>query len=374
VESPFQIEVFDGAFARKGFVGDPIGLTVTPRHNARGTASLTLASDHRRLADLSAPGARVVIRYDDLPQPLLTGRVRLRAGRGPSVAGRVTFTVIDDLRLLWRVLGWPVPGAAIGSQGTAAYDVRTGPAETVLKAFVQANAVTRLGLPVTVAADQARGAQITGSLRMHPLADRLLPLVDAAALGVTVRQSGTGLVLDCYTPAVHPRTLSERSAVVQDWGYSDADPEATRVVVGGEGEGTARVFRLVTDPARETEWADVIEVFRDSRDTGDLALLDARGAETLTEAAPKAGLKVTLAETSTFRYGKALNVGDRVRLEVGPGVVVEDVLREAVLSWTRADGLEVTPVVGERTDDPDNVLARAVASLGRGLRNLTAGR
>jgi hypothetical protein len=82
---------------------------------------------------------------------------------------------------------------------------------------------------------------------------------------------------------------------------------------------------------------------------------------------------VTLAETSTFRYGRAVTVGDRVRIEVGANVVVEDVLREAVLTWTRDAGLVVTPQVGERNDS-DTVLARAVAALGRGIRNLTAGR
>jgi hypothetical protein len=370
VEAPFRLEVFDGAFARKGFVGNPVALTVTPRHNQVGTATLVLDADHVRVPDLSVRGARVVIRYDDLPDPVLTGRVRLRQGEGPLSQSTVTFSVVDDLRLLWRVLGWPVPTAALSAQ-TAEYDTRTGAAETVLKQYVTANAVQRLGLPVTVAATQARGATITASLRMHPLADRLLPLVDAAGIGVTVRQSGAGLLLDCYTPATHPRTLTEQSGIVQKWSYSQADPEATRVVAGGQGEGVARVFRSTVAATRETQWRDVIEVFRDARDAEDSATLDLRSQETLDEGAPRAGLSVELAETATFRYGKAVRVGDRVRIEVGGAVVVEDVLREAVLSWTRDDGLLVTPIVGQRTDDPDTVLARAVAALGRSLRNLT---
>lgn len=262
MESPFEVEVHDGAFARRGWIGDPVRLTVTPRHNARGSVVLTVDNDHRRLPELSAPGARLVIRYDG--QVLLTGRVRLRTGRGPGISGQTTFTVEDDLRLLWRVLGWPVPTAGLSAQ-TSGYDTRTGPAETVVKAFVQANAVTRLGLPVTVAPDLARGGNITVSTRMHPLADRLFPMVDVAGIGVTVRQNGPGLLLDCYTPAASPRTLTEQSGVVQDWSYSLTDPQATRVIVGGQGEGTARSFTSSVDAAREAEWADVLEVFRDRK-------------------------------------------------------------------------------------------------------------
>jgi hypothetical protein len=378
MQSPFKITVYDGAFVRKGFVGDPVALIVTPRHNALGTAMLTVDSDHVRLADLFAPGARAVIDYEG--RTLLTGRVRLRAGAGPELTGTLTFTIVDDLRLLWRVLGWPDPASVISDQTLRAYDTRTGPAETVLKDLVTANAVTRLGLPVAVTPDLGRGSEITAAVRMHPLADRLMPLVDAAGIGVTVRQSGSGLELDCYTPTLHPRTLSEGSGVVTSWSYSQADPEATRTVVGGPGEGTARQFHSVTDASRETDWADLIEVFRDARDVDAdqtiaeiEAQLDLRGQQLLDEAVEKNGLKVTLAETSTFRYGQAVSVGDRVRIEVGPDVVVEDVLREAVLSWTRDDGLVVTPQVGERLDS-DTVLARAVAALGRGIRNLTAGR
>jgi len=374
--SAFEITVYDKAFARRGWVGNPQALRVTVRHNALGTATLTLASDHRRLTDLVAPGARVVITYDG--QHLLSGPVRRLRGKGPGLSGTVEVDVEDDWRLLTRVLGWPVPGAALTAQ-TVAYDVRTGPAETVVKGLVTANAVTRLGLPVTVATDQARGGTISTSHRMHPLIDRLLPALDGAGLGVTVKQSGAGFLVDCYVPRVYPRTLTEASGVVQDWSWSQAGPTATRVVLGAQGEAEARDFISSADMAREAEWEDVIEVFRDGRDSSDATVNANRLAEALTEGAPKSGLAVTLSETKTFRYGRTVAgggvlVGDRVRVEVGPGVVVEDVLREATLSWTTGDGLEVTPVIGERTDDPDTALARSLTALARGVRDLRAGR
>lgn len=376
MDSPFTITVFDKAFTRRGTVGDPDALVVNLRHNQQGTAALTIRSDHHRLPDLAAHGARVVIDYDGTQ--VLSGVVRLRQGSGPSDRGSVTLQVSDDFRLLTRVLGWQVPGAAIGSQGTAEFRNYSDFAESVVKDVVTDNAITRLGLPVTVATDQGRGDLISVDFRMHPLADRLMPAVDQAGFGVTVSQSGAGLVVDGYEPATYPRALSEASGIVTEWSWSEADPEASRVVVGGAGEGTARAYRLVVDAAREADYGDVIEVHRDARNTATTADLDAAGAEALAEAAPTAGLSLRLAETSTFRYdptgSSGIRVGDVVTVEVGAGVTVTDVLRECALSWTSDGGLDVTPVVGPRSDDPNRALVTAVGRLARGFRNLTAGR
>ena len=376
MESPFVIEVFDKTFHREGWIGDPLAVSATPRHNAIGTCTFSVASDHRRLPALAASGARCRIKY--LDQHLLSGRVSLLGGKGPGLSGEVELTVEDDFRLLYSVLGWPVPTASLTGQ-TVAYDTRTGPAESVAKAFVQANAINRLGLPVTNATDLGRGANVTVSLRMRPLADRLLPVIEPAGIGLTVRQEGAGLVVDAYEPVDYPRLLSEESGTVSDWKWSSAAPMATRVVAGLQGEATARTFYALTDPARETEWGDKIEVFRDARDIeDDPSLANSRMQESLDEGAPTSGLSLTLSETRAFSYDPTgttgVRVGDRVRIAVGPDVIVQDLLREVTLTYTTEEGLSVTPVVGQRTDDPDRALARTVAALARGFRNLTAGR
>lgn len=272
--TPFRVTVFNGAMDRLGWVGDPISVTVTERHNAISTGEITVRSDHQRLSDLIADGARVTVDYltdsGAVLRRVLSGPVRSLRGQGPSSSGTVTVGVESDLRLLHRVLGWPVPGNALGSQ-TSAYDVRSGAAETVLKGYVTANAVTRLALPVTVATDQARGTTIKTQARFHPLSDVLLEAVEGAGLGVSVVQDDATkkLVLDVYAPAVYPRTLTEQSGVVVDWSWSVAGPTATRVIAGDQGEATARSFTTTVHTARESMWSDVIEVFRDARDTDD---------------------------------------------------------------------------------------------------------
>jgi hypothetical protein len=368
--NPFRLTVYNKAFGRRGWVGAPLRVSATVRHNAVSVASFTIDGDHPRAADLLAPGARVVVEYDGAH--LLGGPVRTFSGAGPAASAVLTFGVEDDFRLLSRILGWPVPTAGLDMQ-TAEYDVRTGAAETVAKDVILANA-TRLGLPVTAEPSQARGASVTASFRFHPIADRLLALIDQAGVGLTVRQSGAGLVVGAYAPRTHPRPLSEASGVVTSWEWSREGPKATRAVAGGKGEGTSRTFYGPhADTALESEWGDVIEVFVDARNTADSVKAYEQMATALAEGAPTAGLKVTLSETDAFRYGRSVRVGDRVRLEAGPGLVVEDVLREVVLSWDARAGLTVEPVVGERTE-PARIYARALSTLARGLRNLNAGR
>lgn len=373
MDSPFRVTCYDGALQRTGWLGDPTQMVVTPRHLAIGEAKITIPTSHPKLELLTAEGARVVCEYDPGGgwQHLISGPVRQITGTGPSSSGTVTVRVEDDLRLLWRVLGWPVPGSPLTGQ-TAREDRRTGPAETVAKQFIAANAVTRLGLPVTVVPTHGWGASITVAMRMSVLADRLIPAMDTAGIGLTVRQSGATLSVDAYVPATWPVTLTEASGVVQGWDWSRDAPTVTRTVVGGQGEGTVREFRhrpssTATTPL-EAQWGDKVEAFTDARDTDVAAELDARGDQTLAEGAPKAGLQLVLSDTPTFRYGSQVRVGDRVTVDIGQGVTITDVLREAVLDWGPA-GLQVTPTVGERSG-PDRVLVRALSGFSRAVRHL----
>lgn len=372
IDSPFVLTIYDKAFVRRGWVGDYEQFTVTPRHLAIGTASLTVAADHPRLPHLLADGARMTVDYDR--QQILSGPITAQQGTFPTSTSTVTITVEDDIEILGQVLGWPVPGAAIGAQSAQTHDVRTGPAETVIKQLVQANAVGRLALPLTIAPSPtpARGSTVTAQIRMEQLRDVLIPLATAGGVGISVRQVGPGLVLDCYVPTVRPRVLSEESGVLVGGSWSKRRASATRVVVGGQGDGTARVFRLVTDPALETALGTKLEAFRDATDTGSPIQLDDRGRQTLAEGAPAAGISLQLAETATFRYGRTVRVGDIVTVQLATGVTVTDVLGSAVLTHSRTDGFAVSPRVGDDTAsaEPNAVIGRALWRVASTVRKI----
>ena len=369
-DAPFTITIYDRALARRGWIGAPAKVECTIRHNAVGQTSVTIPADHPRISDIVAPGARSSIAYRD--HVVMTGRIARVEGTGPRSAASVTFHVEDDFRLLNRLLGWPNPAGPLTAQGDdGAYDTVTGPAETVVKTLIARNAGRSLPT-ITVAGSAGRGSTITTSMRMHPLADRLLPAVDLAGIGITVRHTGTVLVVDCYQPVTRPMILSEESGVVVGWSWTSTAPSATRVVVGGQGEGTARTFIASADNARETEWGETVEVFRDARDVEDsnAAVLAQRAQETLDEGAPTTGLSLTLSESRGYAYGRSVRVGDKVTTQIAPGAAITDVLREANLVWDVETGLTVTPVVGERQDDPSTMLRSTINALAKGIRDL----
>jgi hypothetical protein len=368
--SPFTIEIYDKNFNFQCFIGDPDNVVATPRHNQKSTASITVASNHRRLSAMTAAGARCVLRY--YGEFLMSGPLNLRSGQGPGVNGTVTLFLDGDFRILDNVLAWVAPASVISSQGGSEYYVIGGNAESIVKDLVTKNAITRLGLPVLCANNLNRGAVIPGGIkaRFQPLRDLLLPAVETAGLGITFSQSGSKIMCDVYVPATFSRILSEAGGMITDWKWSDANPSATRVVVAGKGDGTARVFRAVADSALESQYGDIIEVFRDARDADTNTLLDARGNESLADGAPKFGFALTLAETESFRYGgKGVHVGDRVTVDLG-FTTRTDILREATISWTAADGVDVTPLVGELQDNPDRALGSFLRSLRKGISDL----
>lgn len=376
MRAPLLIEVYDRDFVHTGNVGAPKFVTVHLAHNKAGRSTIGVLGSDPVIAKLLTPGGRLWIKAVDprtgAPSHLTSGYIEDVRGTGPGKESVLEFDMIDDFVLLEEVTGWVIPTALITAQGTAGANWEmTDNSETVLKAAVAANAVTRLSMPLTIAPDLGRGSVITAKLRFHPLFDRLFPVEDGAGLaasgiGVTIRQDGAGLLLDVYEPAAYPRKLSEISGTITNWNWSKKPYTASRVVVGGQGEAQARAFRYYTDAARELE-GRIIERFRDARDVDDVADLPVRGQETLDDGAAKSGLSVTLAQTANFRYGRpGVQVGDSVRMEVGLGIPpIEDVLTEATLSWTQGEGFKVTPKVGDKTDDPDTLLSGYLARLAR---------
>jgi hypothetical protein len=370
VENPFTLEIYDKNFVFKGFIGNPIALTVTPRFNETSTAMVMIDANHKHATTLTTPGCRMVIRKDGMF--LMSGKIHLSQGEGPEVSSILTLFVKGDFRLLHQVTGWPVPTSAITSQSGAEYAKYTGNAETIFKNVVSANIVNRLGMDVTVASNQNRGATVPDgvSFRFHTLYEKLFPAIEQAGLGVTFEQEGSSILVDVYEPQDFGFVLTEESGALQNWSWSSEDPTATRVIAGGQGEGTARVFRSVVDTALETDHNDVIEIFRDARDADTTTVLTSRAQETLTEGKPKSGFTVKLSETETFQYGKnGLVVGAMVTVSIG-GVTRTDVLREVTMSLTRDNGVEVTPLVGEIRDNPDRAIANFLARLKKSISDL----
>lgn len=369
----FRISVYDKNRQFKGQVGNPSELTVTVRHNQVSTLTMTVPLGHQRIPALMADGARLLVQYRG--EHLISGPITADEARTDGVAGSYTVKVEDDFRILREVLGWQVPTAAITAQGSAAYRTYTGNAETIVKNAVTENAVTRLAYPgLSVAPNLNRGAVVTGGVafRMHRLDDKLLPVVEDAGIGVSVKQVGSGLVLDVYEPTTYPRALSVKGRTLKEATLTRTRPNVSRVVVGGEGEGILRHFSQVTDSARESTYGMRAETFRDARDAEDsTAIMEARGQETLAEDGPKNGVSLKLAGTGIFQYGPGgFHVGDKIPVKITDDVTVTEVLRECTLTWVSPTYAAVEPSVGDLTDQPERVTQQRIAALARAKREL----
>jgi hypothetical protein len=374
---PFQMEIYDKAFIRRGVIGDPLRVACTPRHNLVEGLDVTVASNHVRIDQLLTAGARLVCFYRG--EQVFSGPIRYISGAGPWMAGQITITCESDKRLLWRMLGYPVPGAGLAGQNLKE-DKRTGAAETVLKGYVSANLAGPSRWPahqlITVAPDLARGDSITAAIGMQPLADVLIPLIDQAGIGFTVKQlpgNGAGLELDVYEPTIYPRPLSEDGRTVLSWQWSRSAPTATRAIIGGPEDDVTglRPWIRYTDSI-EGVYNDVIEIMHDAASEDSAADRLAAGTTAVKEAGQKDGFSVELAETDNFSYGGAggVHVGDQVTIDIG-GQTITDILREARINWDRENGFKATPTVGELTT-PDGQLAQFITKIARSLRALKA--
>lgn len=407
-DAPFRVRVYDRSRRRLGLLGAPRLLVAAGRHLAVSTATIEVPLTHPRAPALQQPAVRAEV--DWRGQYLLGGRAVPEVDDAGDVEV-LRVQVFDYLELLRQTRAWPDPAKPVEQQGRE-HAVYRGTTEGVVKAVIAAN-FARVGYPVTIAPDRGRGLpRVALMARFDPLDELVLPLLEAAGLGITIRPTGpehhrTGLVLDVHEPPTHPTRLTKASGVVRSSRAALARPTVTRVVVMGGGEGSARDLRHFADFALEAEWNVCLETTIDARDARselDRALsdqervledaaattaqkdaaaaavatarteyeaeLERRGREALAEGVPRGSASVQLSETATFRVGRgAVQLGARLPLALAGGVELTERLREVNASW---GGQQQVPTlsVGDRDDTPDAVLIKALKRAQSTVRKL----
>lgn len=316
------------------------------RYDNISDCEVTVKATHKRLGFMLEPGTRLGVFLRG--EWLMGGPIRSHNGEGPGTSTSYSFGVEDNFRVLRNFLVYPVPGQPVSNQVAAANYKVTGNMETVFKDIVSKNLV-RGPEPIIIATNQNRGGTVDSSARMATVYNELFPLLQAKGLGAKVTQTPAGLIIDVYEPGVYPNKLTEASRIIRKWKYKLEAPDATRVVVGGGGEGTARTFVERSDTAAEALWGDRIEVFRDARDVSTLATMNERGDETLFDAKGKVSITCELAETDSFHLGgvDGVKVGQIVTAEIGNGAIsVTDILQQIDFSWDADSGLKLKAQIG----------------------------
>lgn len=347
-----------GAFRRQ-FTGADATLDLAP--NVVPTATFTLDDDHDAVPAVTTPGARCAVWFRGKER--FRGLIKETPGEGPY--GQVTAHVRGDLRKLWEWQGRPIPSADVAAQ-TREYATYRGPSETVFKTALRENFV-RLGVRWSVAPDQGRGTRTEANLRFHPLADKLIPALTADGLIITLDYVGTDVVVDVRESRLILGILTVASGVPEAYTFERTGPTATRIIVGGRGEGIEREFVEIRDTTLEADWGDIIEGFKDARNTEEGADISIDAREALAEGRPTSGVNTTLNESPRFSFGSTYDYGDRVHLQVGPVDRVQPV--SVSVTESAGGGVLVTPRIGDVEGDTSDKLAADIARLARGIRD-----
>jgi hypothetical protein len=271
--------------------------------------------------------------------------------------GRSTFALQGSDDTAWLDRRVVLPGPPPDDPGTffvgniypdSAYDEQTGPAETVMRHFVQFNAITHNPVDgLSLETNQLRGGTVDKAGRFQTLLEMVQSCATAGGLGFRVAQSGTGLKFMVH----EPRDLSSTVVFAKQYGnlkshkYVEKRPTCNHVIVAGQGEGTDRFFYEAFDPDSIEKWGRVMR-FLDKRNESDTGKLQQAGDEALLKGAESRSLSITPINTGKTQYGRDYRVGDLVSVKDDRFGTIVDRVSQVTLSIKAGDVLSVTPIIG----------------------------
>lgn len=430
MESPVEMRVFNKTLGFENVISDVDYYSFTPRLNGQGSAEVAVPSDAPINTLLRTPGTRLSCRYRG--EHLMSGPLRTQQGPFVTAAPSSIYSLQDDWRILKNTLAWVNPAAPLeptsldspgqawqtspGTSGTVngqsqyyVWPASISSAEAAVKHLITLNAVTRLGRPITVLPNLDRGGNVRSAgllpnIRFQSIAEAVEIILDWSGLILSVWQDfdTPTIFVDVREPSVWPQVITPDSGIITDGDWSRMAPDATRMVVGGPGQEAERAFWEVRDTTGlESEYGDIIEVFRDATGAkldwpADLAqdrriakyfrlrsdvasasktaftqYLNAAGATGLAAGAPTSSLGVSLMESETFQFAgeHGIHLGDWLNASSN-GIDITERITEASITLTKADGDRATPVLGKRSDDPDQDLWDAIAGVDQALLNI----
>jgi hypothetical protein len=365
----------DATLARTGIVDDLVGGELRKRWNAPGAWSIEIDADNPAAALFADPGARVEFTRDGTT--VMAGPVsalrRVRTASPPRSS--VIVSGADDLGLLWERVAHPQPLTASPPWSTDAEDVHTDVLSTVIYDLVDRNAgpgaVTAREIPdLSLATDPVFGTSVTMRARYQILGEMVAEAAIEEALTLdVVLTHGVGLVFTMTAAGDKTAEVqfSEAFGNLAGYDYQLQAPTGTTLYVGGQGEGTLRDFRIVTDSGAETAWRR-IEALVDRRDLSVSAELDKAGAQALVERAARTSLSITPIETESVAWPVDYQVGDLVAVVVDGGRITDRVT-EVVIVLDRFGGRASATVGALRPAGIASLFARLRAT-GRRLGQL----
>jgi hypothetical protein len=347
----YQIYVRDQYFNRVAEIDDFQSLEIKPTFNLVGAWQMVLPTDCPAAYELVKPQAGIIVVRNGVT--LFSGPSNQRQRKWTMDDDSLTISGYDDMIFLQNHLSYPTP---LGPPFPNDYDIRTGAAETIMKAYINANigssASSFRKMPVTTDADQGRGKSVTGRGRFQTLLDLCGSIaLQGGDLGFKMIQVGNGLQFQVYQPADKTASVifSPLLGNLLDFNYTESNPSANVVIAGGTGTGANRAFSWKDDSPSIANYGRY-ELFIDKRDTSDPTELANAVNEELSNSASQYNLEITPIDTDSIQFARDYNLGDKVTIVLpqpngADSEIIQDVVRQVTINIT-PDGELITPTIG----------------------------
>ncbi|MFE9234767.1 Gp37-like protein [Cellulosimicrobium funkei] len=372
---------------------DPVtrwsSLDVVERYNIANTWVLSGPSSALRVF---TPGMGCILDRDG--DQVTSGQVRsiyrrMETDDDGRVHDLTTLGFISDLDELGSRRAFPQPSKVLTStpsKFTAAHDVRNGPIETVLLAYIAQNlgpaapVANRRQTKLVLPASLGRGGTTTASARMDDLARLVHDLGEAGRLRVDVQHDeSTGTPRLLLTISEVPDVSADvrfgfgespATGTIASWSYKLEAPELTRAIVFSAGELEARDAAQFVDAEAEALWGRAREGLVDQRQTDDVAEITRAGTEALAEGATPVTVEFTVADGPDIKARRDYDVGYKVGVELPdlPDEVSDNVVRELATEVRPNAREKVSLVVG--TPGATSQSTKQAARLNRALRKI----
>jgi hypothetical protein len=353
-----NFEVRDRSLNRIGLIlpQDLVGATMVVRFNNTGTWALKLPYNHPMGELLRLPGYGLIVTGPNgktiISGPTLTAKLDQTM---ENIDGTWQIEGASDDIILSERLAYPTPTTADVTAQTTPQDVRTGAAETVIKAYLDANIgpsapAARKLVGLVIEADQGRGTTVTGIARFNTLQELFYDLAQVGGIGYRLAQPNGGIDFTAYEPVNRSATIRMdiQNRQLSSSSYSYGTAKVTRAIVAGRGEQENRLFIERTNTASlnaEVAWARRIEVFHDARQAESTDELNTAGDELLVDRGKTiVEMAVTPTDDTKMVYGVDWGLGDTVTI-VANNIEATAVVTEVGIQVSD-DGVRIGATVG----------------------------
>lgn len=253
--SPWNVTVRDINLNEVEAANGYLSLRMDLRDSDVGQWTLRLPSTHPAVKYFVQPGSGIVVRpigHTDAIMSGWTSEMFITESRDSEVGG-ATFVGFTDEVLLTE-LAYPDPSLDVSEAGLSTFatthDVRSGPAETVLKEYVAENIGPAAGILrrryqfLNIPASTDLGSIGTWTARFDSLLELCREIVTYGGLSFRIIQSAPGqLALVVYEPEERSEVrFSVKTGNLTTAVLTYRSPDSTEGIAGLSGEGAARTF------------------------------------------------------------------------------------------------------------------------------------